>query len=116
MAAGPMVTAAAATEPAAARCHIDSHAWYGALATVNTRPEDRALSPLQASHPTAIGRHHSAPVYSLRGGQPSSQASSTPYPATSDTGAAATTIPSVTAAFSSRQASRRDRKSTRLNS
>src|SRR5215471_21169047 len=88
IAAGAMVVAARASDPAAAWCHEASQARYGAAATCR---QDPVVTAVAASHTATMGRHHNAPRYSRRGGQPRSQASVTAPAATRDTGAAAMT-------------------------
>jgi hypothetical protein len=97
-AAGAITTSARGNDPAAARCHIASHARYGAAAAA-AHPCPRTA--VAASQVATMGSCHAAARYSRAGGQPPSQAAQAPTAATSVTGAAATRTPAVRAAASS---------------
>jgi len=71
-----------------------SQARYGACAT---RAALLSCTAVAASQTATIGPHHSAAAYSLRGGQPRSQASTALAAATRETGSA-TTISAIAAA------------------
>src|SRR5215472_4381326 len=103
IAVGAITAAAAGYDPAAPRCHMASQARYGASVTCDA---DRAAMAVAASQTTSIGRLHSAARYSRPGGHPARQATATPRPATSETGAAATTSAAAARIRAARNAAR----------